>query len=163
MSRHLNTVISIIVLISLSPRLHAAEQADLTGTWSKWEPKTAIGTGQVDTILKVSGKPGSLLVDYTWGYRSRVKTSKGKVVMRTTTVSYSELPITYKDGAYQFEIPESGRSLIRTYAEGKTIRLTLEEKNGKQSLREVGEKESQPFIKQVETQMLTPTQLHPQK
>ncbi len=76
--------------------------------------------------------------------------------MRTTTVSYSKLPLTYKDGAYQFEVPESDRSLIKTYSEGKTILLTLEEKDGIRSLREVGKKESLPFIEQDDTQTLTP-------
>ncbi len=60
---NLNIVVSMVILMSLSSLLYAAEQSDLTGTWSKWGIQTAVGTGQIDTILKVSGKPGSFLVD----------------------------------------------------------------------------------------------------
>ncbi len=118
-----------------------SDEPDITGTCVRWNPRTVIGTGQTDTVLRISGLPGDLYVEYTSGRISRIKDSEGRFILKTSTVTFSRIPIVRKNDLFVFSVPGQNQS----------FRLTAAMVDGKKALVEPGT-DALPFLKKEDNE-----------
>lgn len=102
----------IMMNLAMAPVVQAAEpDTSLVGIWVQQNYRTVIGTGPMDTRLEISGHPGAYLVSYTFGHIARAGVIEGRILFKTTTTTYSRLPLKKKDARYVFTLPEENRTI----------------------------------------------------
>ncbi|MDH3583773.1 MAG: hypothetical protein OER86_06120 [Phycisphaerae bacterium] len=93
-----------IVLATACPCL-AEPDTSIAGTWVLWNPRTVIGTGQIDIVLKITGRAKTYHLSHTSGAITRVRTTEGRFIFKTTTTTFSRVPLKPKGDLYFFSLP----------------------------------------------------------
>ena len=106
-----------------------AESSDpLVGTWTMWNPRTVIQTGETDTVLVIAGNPHAYQVSYTFGTVKTVKKSNGPLIYKTVTTTYSRIPLKKTGDIYSFVLPEDDE-VIRFRLKDGVLELALDNDN----------------------------------
>ena len=124
-----------------------AESSDpLVGTWTMWNPRTVIQTGETDTVLVISGNPDAYQVSYTFGTVKTVKKSNGPLIYKTVTTTYSRIPLKKTGDIYSFILPEDDKVIEFKLQDG-VLQLVLDNDNATH----------RPFTKKKDNKILEDT------
>ncbi len=122
----IGTIVALVAMLAI-PCL--AESSDpLVGTWTMWNPRTVIQTGETDTVLVISGHPDAYQVSYTFGTVKTVKKSDGPLIYKTVTTTYSRIPLKKTGDIYSFVLPEDDKEIRFKLSKG-VLELVLTNDN----------------------------------
>jgi hypothetical protein len=132
----MRTGVTLLIAVLAWSQAMANEPINIVGKWVKWNPRTVIGTGQTDTVLDISGQPGAYRLTYTTGGITRIRDADGRFVLKTTTATFSPIPIKTEQNFFLFTLPEEGRTIrLKLTIVGDQRALITEEADARPFLR----------------------------
>jgi hypothetical protein len=122
------TLTGLVIVIAFASNCLANADSSLVGTWILWNPRTVIGTGATNTVIKITRVSNAYHVGYSFGEISVVKDDQGNQVYKTVTTTYFPIPIAKIDGVWSFSVP----------GQREPVRLELKSFKGNEVLVPVG-------------------------
>ena len=128
--RRMNMRIATILAFAamLTTQCLADSSDPMVGTWTMWNPRTVIQTGETDTVLVISGHTDAYQVSYSFGTVKTVKKSNGPLIYKTVTTTYSRIPLNRTGDIYSFVLPEDDK-VIRFRLKDGVLDLVLDNDN----------------------------------